>query len=173
MNRFRESGPPDGATPAGYAWLISTYGLRLPTPSGPHRHSRRPTADGNVEVLNETADWYRYFDATAHAEFLYHCVRTTIESDVPYEVAYLESYDDFTTRVSRMVDMPERTLDLLHRFLRQSNGRLSDRARRHEFARLTDQEVAEIESHYAESVAGLPAAPVSADGMVSLRDEDA
>src|SRR6202034_4292142 len=26
--------------------------------------------DGNVEVLNETADFYRFFDATPHAEFL-------------------------------------------------------------------------------------------------------
>ena len=31
----------------------------------------RPTTTGNVEVLNETADFYKYFDATEHAEFLY------------------------------------------------------------------------------------------------------
>lgn len=116
----------------------------------------RPTADGNVEVLNDTGDLYRYFDATAQAEFLYHCVRTTIESDLPYEVAYLKAYDAFTTAISLMVDMPGRTLDLLHRFLRQNSGRLSQRARGGEFASLTDGEVADIEARYAESVAELP-----------------
>ncbi len=131
----------------------------------------RPTSDGNVEVLNDTADWYRYFDATAHAEFLYHCVRATIESDLPYEVAYLKAYDAFTAAISSMVDMPTRTLDLLHRFLRQNHGRLSKRARSGDFASLTDQEVAAIEAHYAESVADLPTAPAYADGVVSLRDE--
>ncbi len=30
-----------------------------------------PTADGNVHVLNDTVDYYRFFDATPHAEFLY------------------------------------------------------------------------------------------------------
>lgn len=118
-----------------------------------------PTANGNVEVLNETADWYRYFDATAHAEFLYHCVRTTIESDLPYEVEYLKAYDAFTTAIASMVDMPARTLELLHRFLRQNNGRLSQRARTGEFAGLTDPEVADIEQHYAESITSLPAPP--------------
>ena len=127
----------------------------------------RPSADGNVEVLNDTADWYRYFDATAHAAFLYHCVRTTIESDLPYEVAYLKAYDAFTTAISSIVDMPERTLDLLHRFLRQNHGRLSKRARSGEFASLTDEEVAEIEARYAASVADLPPAPVYDGGAVS------
>ena len=29
-----------------------------------------PTNDGNVRVLNDTAGFYRFFDATPHAEFL-------------------------------------------------------------------------------------------------------
>jgi hypothetical protein len=35
----------------------------------------RPTIARNVEVLNDTADLYRYYDVTAAAEFLYACVR--------------------------------------------------------------------------------------------------
>jgi hypothetical protein len=38
------------------------------------------TAEGNVRVLNDTADFYRFFDATPHAEFLYGCVKKTIET---------------------------------------------------------------------------------------------
>ncbi len=43
----------------------------------------RATADGNVEVLNDTSDYYRYFDATAHAEFLYACVEQTVGAGSP------------------------------------------------------------------------------------------
>jgi hypothetical protein len=42
-----------------------------------------PTQDGNVHVKNDTADFYRFFDATPHAEFLYACVKKTIEEDLP------------------------------------------------------------------------------------------
>ena len=58
------------------------------------------TQDNNVEVVNDTADYYRYFDATLHAEFLYHCVETTVEHDLPEEVAYLEGYDRFVRGVT-------------------------------------------------------------------------
>jgi len=43
----------------------------------------RPIAERNVEVLNDTADLYRYFDSTEVAEFLYACVRRTVEHDLP------------------------------------------------------------------------------------------
>ena len=39
----------------------------------------RAMPDGNVEVRNDTADFYRYFDATPQAEFLYGCVQCTVE----------------------------------------------------------------------------------------------
>lgn len=120
----------------------------------------RPTLGGNVEVRNATADYYRYFDATAHAEFMYRCVEATVERDLPDEVAYLEGYDRFAERVQAVVDMPDRTVDLLHRFLRQNGGRLSRRAREQEFARLTADEVRRVEAMYAECMrrdAGEPA----------------
>jgi hypothetical protein len=45
-----------------------------------------PTPEGNVRGLNDTADYYRYFDATAHAEFLYGCVEETVDEDLPQEL---------------------------------------------------------------------------------------
>jgi len=39
----------------------------------------RPDDRNNVEVLNETPDMYRYFDATRQAEFLYDCVFNTLK----------------------------------------------------------------------------------------------
>jgi len=113
----------------------------------------RATADGNVEVLNDTADHYRYFDATPHAEFLYRCVQETVEHDLPDEVAYLEAYDRFAREVQTIVDLPERTVELLVRFLEQGHGRLSKRAREREFAKLTDAERERIEDLFAECFA--------------------
>jgi len=110
-----------------------------------------PTPKGNVRVLNETADFYRFFDATPHAEFLYQCVERTIDVDLPAETTFLKAYDIFRLEVANIVDMPERTADLLFRFLRQNKGALSKRGRQNEFAQLTDDEVAQIESRYADA----------------------
>lgn len=109
-----------------------------------------PTEDGNVRVLNETVDFYRFFDATPHAEFLYRCVRRTIEADLPRETEFLRRYDRFRARVEIIADMPDRTIDLLFRFLHQNDGRLSNRARSREFVQLTDVEAERIEAIYAE-----------------------
>jgi Fic family protein len=113
------------------------------------------TPEGNVRVLNDTGDYYRYFDATAHAEFLYGCVEQTIEQDLPREVAYLESYDRFAKGLQNIIDMPESKVDLLHRFLRQGKGHLSSRARTKEFAAFTESEVGVVEALYEKSFAGI------------------
>ena len=123
----------------------------------------RPTSDGNVEVLNQTADYYRYFDATRHAEFLYECVQQTVERDLPDEVAYLEAYDAFSNQVLHIVDMPNRLVDLLHRFLSQNNGTLSKRARTNEFKLLTDDEAHSIEKAYANAFTGVMGRPEEED----------
>jgi hypothetical protein len=104
-------------------------------------------------VLNDTVDYYRYFDATPHAEFLYHCVQETVERDLPDEVAYLEAYDRFAREVQTIVDLPERTVELLVRFLEQGHGRLSKRGREREFAKLTEAERELIEDLFTECFA--------------------
>ena len=109
-----------------------------------------PTPEGNVRVKNETADFYRYFDVTPHAEFLYECVRKTIAEDLPRETDFLERYDRFESAIERLVDIPDRTLDLLFRFLHQNGGRLTKRARDGEFAKLTDAEVKALETAFAD-----------------------
>ncbi|NNE34551.1 MAG: hypothetical protein HKN13_04915 [Rhodothermales bacterium] len=111
-----------------------------------------PTPEGNVEVTNETVSYYRYFDATAHAEYLYHCVAETVDHDLPREVAYLEAFDRFKELVQTIVDMPETTLDLLRGFLDQNEGLLSTRARRKEFAALTEREIEAIERMYRQTI---------------------
>ena len=108
----------------------------------------KPTDNFNVQVTNETGDFYRFFDATPHAEFLYSCVQKTIDVDLPYETDFLQRYDQFRAAVEGMFDMPERTIDLLFRFLHQNDGKLSARARGKEFAMLKDAETDSVEAAY-------------------------
>lgn len=110
----------------------------------------QPTDKGNVEVLNETINLYRYFDATKQAEFLYRCIKETIEITLPEEVNYLKNYDEMKNFVKNYIDMPDRMVDLLIRFLNQENGKFSKRARQKEFVSLTDEEVKTLEEKYAE-----------------------
>ena len=111
----------------------------------------RATENGNVEVRNDTAAFYRYFDATAHAEFLYECIERTVEEDLPREIRFLIAFDRFAAGVKDIADMPDRRVELLRVFLEQNDGRLSTRARSREFAALTDEEAARVERLYAES----------------------
>ena len=110
-----------------------------------------PTKDFNVQVINDTGDFYRFFDATPHAEFLYECVERTIERDLPNEADFLKRFDGFRSDIERIVEMPERTLDLLFRFLRQNDGKLSGRATEREFSALSPEEVELVEDAYRRS----------------------
>jgi hypothetical protein len=109
------------------------------------------TDKGNIEVLNDTIDFYRFFDATRHAAFLYECVRQTIEHDLPMEVKFLQAFDHFQAAVQEVVDMPMGHIELMQKFLSQGDGRLSKRAQEKEFSPLTEKEVERIEALYAES----------------------
>jgi len=108
------------------------------------------TPQYNVRVLNDTGDFYRFFDATPQAEFLYACVQATIEEDLPQEMDLLRRHDQFRERSQAIIDMPARTIDLLFRFLQQGHGRLSKRAREGEFASLTEDESEALENIYVE-----------------------
>ncbi len=146
--------PPDVVFPVSAAFLEKITAYRAVLEDYSRRllpHVRwEPTEKQNVRVLNDTADFYRYFDATAHAEFLFACVKRTIEVDLPREAAFLARYDRFAGAVNAKIDMPERMIDLLFRFLHQNEGRLSKRAREGEFAALSDDEAQAFESLYAE-----------------------
>lgn len=109
-----------------------------------------PTRDNNIKVLNKTDDYYRYFDATPHAEYLYSCVQQTIERDLPEEIDFLHNYDCFKQEIENIVDMPSKTINLLFRFIKHNNGSLSKRARNKEFKLLTEKEYIQIEEIYRE-----------------------
>ena len=108
------------------------------------------TTDHNVEVLNDTIDYYRYFDATKQAEFLFDCVLDTIERIIPEEVSYIYKYDEFKRFIDDQFEMPDKFVSMLVSFLEQNEGTLSKRARAKEFPELKDDEVEKIESAFQE-----------------------
>jgi Fic family protein len=102
----------------------------------------------NIEVTNDTIDFYRYFDATKQAEFLYRCVADTLDRVIPEEVNYLLKYDEFKRYLDNHFEMPDKLVAMLVRFLEQNNGVLSKRALKKEFAALEEKEIAAIEEQY-------------------------
>lgn len=109
----------------------------------------KETKDHNVDVTNETLDYYRYYDATAQAKFLFECVDDTMENIIPSEVAYLRKYDAFKRFLEDEYEMPDNMVALLARFLEQNDGKLSKRARHKEFSELTASEIENIETSFS------------------------
>ncbi len=106
----------------------------------------QPTPRGNVTVTNDTADLYRYFDATEAAEFLYRCVEETIIVDVPRELDYLKRHDRALSAMTNANDMPSRAAEDFIIFMQQNNWKLPKKRRNDEFKKLSDAEVAKLES---------------------------
>jgi hypothetical protein len=155
--------PPGMVFPVSSVMLdrIDDYRTTLQAHSGPLMLfiEWRPTADRNVEVLNDTADLYRYFDCTEAAQFLYACVRRTVEDDLPREIDYLRRHDEAIHRIMETVEMPDRLAANLVMFIRQNKGRLSRKRREDEFSQLRDDEVGSVERIVSDAFDGFDDAP--------------
>jgi hypothetical protein len=110
----------------------------------------KPSENNNVEILNDTIDYYRYFDATAQAEFLFYFVNDTLVNVIPNEVEYLMKFDEFKSFLDNKYEMPDNMVSFLVGLLEQGNGQLSVRSRKKEFSALTQKEVEEIETTFKE-----------------------
>lgn len=108
----------------------------------------KETISHNVNVINQTKDFYRFFDATKQAEFLFDCVEDTVENIIPSEIKYLSNYDSFKRYLEEAYEMPDHLIALLVRFLEQNNGLFSKRAKEKEFSMLTPQEIENIEATF-------------------------
>ena len=119
-----------------------------PAPVGRHREElytadrRSPSFAGDFEAHMRPFFESKLKSGTA--------LRRLPQEQYPRETDFLARYDQFRTRIEVIVDMPDRTLELLFRFLRQNGGRLSRRAREGELAAMTDAEVASVEQAYAD-----------------------
>ncbi len=101
--------------------------------------------EGHMRVSNETAHWYRYIDMTTQTEVLYDFVRWTIERELTDELNFIVHYDRAKKSIQDIIDMPDRQIDLLMRFILQNHGKLSQSKREKYFDFLSDSETDEIE----------------------------
>jgi len=154
----RKFTPPGMVFPVSPVMLdrIETYRDTLRAHSGPLMDyiDWRPTPAHNIDVQNDTADLYRYFDCTEAAEFLYGCVAQAIDNDLPREIDFLRRNDEAMRRVMNTVEMPDRIAENLIRYIRLNENKLGRKRREGEFAKLTSDEVTAIEAIVREAFDG-------------------
>lgn len=110
------------------------------------------TPEQEIVVTNDTADLYRYFDATALAEYLYDRVVDTVRLDLKEELGFVAVFDQALAAVRDIVDMPDRRASLFVRLCMQNGGRLSA-AKRSQFSELSDAEIAQLEAQVQQAIA--------------------
>ena len=109
------------------------------------------TQTGNVKVLNDTDDLYRYFDCTKSCEFIYECVQITIQETLPNELKYLKSFDKSYTDINELLEMPDNKIKSLITFVLQNDNKLSKKKKEKYFPLLTIDEVFTIENIISEN----------------------
>ncbi len=100
--------------------------------------------DSRMTVHNDTADLYRYFDATPQTEYLYSCIEETLDKDFKAELSFVQFFDRAMEKTREIVDMPTNKASLLVRLIRQNKGTLS-KSKRAQFSELADEEIKRIE----------------------------
>lgn len=106
----------------------------------------KPTANGNVEVTNDTADLYRFFDATDQMRYLERCTERALKHDIPNEIVEMGRRDRLIAAARDIVrDLPERDVEKFAAMTLQNGGVLSKGKRKKEFSALTDDEVRQLE----------------------------
>lgn len=105
----------------------------------------RQTPRHNVDVINDTSDLYRYFDATRFAEFLTECVQSTIRVELVEEIRVLAQYDQAKAVAIEAMDIQDNELSLLIHIISENGGMLSKSKRKRLFSYLSDEDVVRIE----------------------------
>lgn len=99
-----------------------------------------------IPAAGNDALYFRYFDATEQASFLYWALERTVDQDLEQEIAYLLGFDAAYTALKNVLDWPAHSLDLFIRLVQQNRGTLSKTKRQSHFAWMTDDEVKRSEA---------------------------
>ena len=92
----------------------------------------------------EVSGYFRYPDLTDHCIYLAETIHATLKEDMPNELVFIQRYDEVKKAVQRIVDMPDKDINLMILFLHQNKGAFPNR-RREQFARLTDEEINQMQ----------------------------
>lgn len=107
------------------------------------------TDNGEITITNpnEVEGYFRYPDLTDQSIYLLETIHATLEEDMPDELTFLQRYDEAKKELQRIVDMPDRDINMMLVFLHQNKGAFPKR-RREQFAKLTDDEISEMQNAY-------------------------
>jgi hypothetical protein len=152
----------DGLVPPGMILPVSATMLRnmheydaaLEAYSRPLKVLARYVLDDN-EVMTlknpgQVHGYYRFPDLTAQAAYIFKVVGQSINQELVAEIDFVRNYDQARNAIKNVVDMPDRKLDRLIKFMHQNKGMLS-KAKRHFFAELSDDELGKITVAYREA----------------------
>ena len=108
----------------------------------------------DIPAMGNDAVYFRYFDATEQAEFLYHALERTVEEDLPQEIDFLLCFGRASKQLNALLDWPNHSLELFIRVVHQNDDTLSKTKRQSHFDWMTDAEVNKAEAIVARSFAG-------------------
>ena len=95
----------------------------------------------DIPATGNDAVYFRFFDATAQAEFLYRSLQRTVEEDLVKEINYLVGFDNAYQALNGLLDWPAHGLELFIRIVHQNNGRLSKSKRDSHFDWMKEEEI--------------------------------
>ena len=106
---------------------------------------------GEIEVINknEVEGYFRYPDLTDHCIYLAETIHATLKTDMPNELIFIQRYDEVKKALQHIVDMPDKDINLMILFLHQNKG-IFPKRRREQFIKLTDGEIAKMQTTYKE-----------------------
>lgn len=105
----------------------------------------------NAPATGNDALYFRYFDATEQASFLFYALERTVEHDLDEEISFLLGFDRARQALNDLADWPAHALDLFVRVVHQNSDKLSLTKRKSHFDWMTDDEVARFEQIVAQS----------------------
>jgi hypothetical protein len=100
--------------------------------------------EGVMTVKQESLSHYQFIDFTRMAEYLFSCIEDIINNYLEHELLFLVNYDKVKKAIQEIVDMPDKKIDLLIKFVTQNNKVLSVSKRNQFFPMLTDDEIESI-----------------------------
>jgi hypothetical protein len=105
--------------------------------------------NGAITVTNQdlVSGYFKYPDFTEQCIYLIKIIHATLQEDMPAEFIFLQRYDEAKRELQKIVDMPDKDINLMLIFLHQNKG-IFPKRRRGDFSKLTDEEIARMQAIY-------------------------
>jgi Fic/DOC family protein len=104
--------------------------------------------DWTIDVKNETAYLYRYFNATPMVDYLYRCIEDTIEVGLKQELELLNKFRSIKKLIDQEMDVSNIDLDRFINFCHQNNGTLSKKKKDRFFQDYDNEQIERMEEIY-------------------------